>query len=78
MFRCPLVKSSLKRIVTQDRTKPAGRADRKAMEQEIALDLFRRYPHDKSLRDAEWREQTGKAPDSLYRRHRELEEAGRM
>jgi hypothetical protein len=73
-----LVKSSLKRIVTQDRTKPPGRADRKAMEQEIALDLFQRYPHDKTLRDREWREQTGKAADSLYRRHRELEEAGRM
>lgn len=73
-----LVKSSLKRIVTQGRPKLTGRADRKAMEQEIALDLFRRYPSDKALRDAQWREQTGKAPDSLYRRHRELEEQGRL
>jgi hypothetical protein len=73
-----LVKSSLKRIVRSDVTTPARRADRKAMEQELALDLFQRYPHDKLLRDKEWREQTGKAPDSLYRRHRELEDAGRL
>lgn len=73
-----LVRSSLKRIVRNEDVKPIRRADRKAAEQEIALDLYRRYPHagDKRLRDEEWRSLTGKAPDSLYRRHQELEAAG--
>lgn len=75
-----LVRSSLKRILRQDVGKPLRRADRKSAEKQIALDLYRRYPHSsqKHLRDAEWREQTGKAPDSLYRRHQELEAEGSL
>ena len=73
-----LVRSSLKRIVSQDQMKPTGRADRKALEQEIAFLLFQQYPHDKLERDRVWREETGKSPDALYRRHRELEAEGRL
>ena len=65
-----LVRSSLKRIITPEAT--VGRSDRKAWEQQVALDLFQKYPDDKGLRDEEWHRLTGKAPDSLYRRKREL------
>ena len=66
-----LVRSSLKRIVTPEAS-VVGRSDRKAWEQQVAIDLFKQYPDDKGLRDAEWLRLTGKAPDSLYRRKREL------
>jgi hypothetical protein len=65
-----LVRSSLKRIVTPEQS--AGRSDRNAWEQEVARDLFQMYPDDKQLRDSEWHRLTGKAPDSLYRRKREI------
>lgn len=70
-----LIRSSLKRIVRHEEMKPIRRADRKAAEREIARDLYLRYPNpgDKRMRDEEWRSLTGKAPDSLYRRHQELE-----
>jgi hypothetical protein len=66
-----LVRSSLKRIVTPEQA--AGRLDRKAWEQEVARDLFRKYPKDKRLRDEEWFRITGKTDDSLYRRKREID-----
>jgi hypothetical protein len=66
-----LVRSSLKRVITPEAT--VGRSDRKAWEQQIALDLFLKYPDDKGLRDEAWFRLTGKAPDSLYRRKRELD-----
>jgi hypothetical protein len=65
-----LVRSSLKRVVTPEQA--VGRSDRKAWEQERALDLFQKYPDDKRLRDEEWFRLTGKSSDSLYRRKREL------
>jgi hypothetical protein len=65
-----LVRSSLKHIVTPE--KAMGRSDRKAWEQEVARDLYRKYPNDKRLRDEEWSRLTGKAADSLYRRRREI------
>ena len=65
-----LVRSSLKRVVTPEQA--VGRSDRKAWEQQVALDLFQKYPDDKRLRDEEWLRLTGKASDSLYRRKREL------
>ena len=40
-----LVRSSLKRIVTPETS--VGRSDRKAWEQQVAIDLFKRYPDDK-------------------------------
>ena len=59
-----LVRSSLKRVVTPEQA--VGRSDRKAWEQQVALDLFQKYPDDKPLRDEEWFRLTGKASDSLY------------
>jgi len=66
-----LVRSSLKRIVMPEQA--AGRSDLKAREQEVARDLFQKYPDDKRLRDKEWLRLTGKTPHSLYRRKRELD-----
>ncbi len=75
-----LVKSSMKKIVDNDRLVPTTRAERKEWEQQVALDLFRRFPQpeDKDQRDKEWAELTKKGPDSLYRRRRELEGSGRL
>lgn len=68
-----LVRSGLKRLIEPDQGVPAGRDARKAWEQRVALDLFERFADDKAGRDGEWARLTGKAPDSLYRRIREVE-----
>jgi hypothetical protein len=67
-----LVRSGLRRLAGRDLPSGSGRADRKAWEQKVALELFGRFPEDKRRRDEEWARLTGKAPDSLYRRRREL------
>lgn len=73
-----LVRSSMKRIFKNHGAAPTSRAERVEREKQIVLDLFRRFPNgrDKSLRDAQWHTLTEKAPDSLYRRKRELEGEG--
>ena len=45
-------------------------------EAEIAAELFARYPgrDQAQARNAEWSSRTGKSPDTLYRRERELRE----
>lgn len=70
-----LVRSSLKRLVGDDRPRPQGRAARSAWEQQIAQELFDRFPDDKAQRDLEWRRRVGTSPDSLYRRKRQHEGA---
>lgn len=71
-----LVRSSLKRLVGDDRPRPEGRAGRLAWERQVARDLFERFPDDKAQRDAEWELIVGTTPHSLYRRKRELDRAG--
>jgi hypothetical protein len=71
-----LVRSSLKRLVGDDQTRPEGRAERLACERRIARELFERFPDDKAGRDAEWERIVGTSPHSLYRRKRELDRAG--
>ena len=71
-----LVRSSLKRLVGEDRPRPEGRDARLAWEREVAQELYERFPDDKRQRDAEWERRVGSGPDSLYRRKRELDRAG--
>lgn len=72
-----LVRSSLKRLVGDDRPRPTGRAARIAWEQQIAKELYERFPDDKARRDAEWGRRVKSSPFSLYRRKQELDRAGR-
>ena len=71
-----LVRSSLKRLVGDDRPRSQGRAERLAWERQVAKELFERFPDDKARRDAEWVRIVGTSPHSLYRRKRELDRAG--
>lgn len=71
-----LVRSSLKRLVGEGRSRPEGRDDRIAREMRIAQELFERFPDDKRQRDAEWERLVGSSPHSLYRRKRALDRAG--
>ncbi|QDV36980.1 hypothetical protein [Tautonia plasticadhaerens] len=71
-----LVRSSLKRLVGEDRPRHEGRAARLARERKVAQELFERFPDDKAQRDAEWNRLVGSSPDSLYRRKRDLDRSG--
>jgi len=71
-----LVRSGLKRLVSDNRPRPEGRAGRIAWERRVAQELFERFPLDKGQRDAEWERLVGSSPHSLYRRKRELDRAG--
>jgi len=71
-----LVRSSLKRLVGEDRPRPEGRDGRIDWEMRIAQELFERFPDDKRRRDAEWGRQVGSSPHSLYRRKRALDRGG--
>jgi hypothetical protein len=71
-----LVRSSLKRLVGEDRPRPEGRDGRIAWEKRIAQELFERFPDDKRRRDAEWERRVGSSPHSLYRRKRALDRSG--
>lgn len=75
-----LVKSSIKRIIKEGTTLPEGRADTKARQQQVALELFKRFPDikDKAERDEQWKDLTGRSPDTLYRRRRELVALGEL
>ena len=41
------------------------------------MGVLERFPDDKARRDAEWARLAGKAPDSLYRRLREVRAGAR-
>ena len=71
-----LVKSSLKQLFKSDEVVPVRRADEQAKYGEIALHVFTRYPKDKRQRDDEWRTQTNKSVDALYRHGRRLKAEG--
>ena len=53
-----------------------SRKEQKVYEQQVALDLCRRYPNDNERRLDEWKRLTRKGYDSLNRRRRELKEQG--
>ena len=72
-----LVRTSMKRIFKQA-VSSEGRVDEKTREREITLDLFKRFPDDKSRRDEQWRALTGKSPDTLYRHRRNLKADGQL
>jgi hypothetical protein len=70
-----LVRTSMKRIV-KEAPSPLRRADQQAQLREIALDLFKRFPGDRSHREEQWRSLTNKSPDVLYRHGRKLKAEG--
>ena len=70
-----LVASGLKKIIKPVTPMPgSSREATKQREQDLARQLFRRFPEpaEKVERDLAWQAATGKSPDSLYRRRREL------
>jgi hypothetical protein len=68
-----LVRTSLKRLTGIGSVVPAGRAERKAHEQQLARELTEKYPDDRRRRDEEWHQLSDeKSPDAFYRRIREL------
>lgn len=71
-----LIRSGLKKIVKSPTAfQPNARAAQAMRDQELAQELFRRYPRpeDKAVRDQAWQTATGKSVDTLYRRRRQLE-----
>jgi hypothetical protein len=71
-----LIRSGLKKIVKSlSGSQANGRAAEALRDQELARELFGRYPgaQDKAARDQAWQTATGKSVDQLYRRRRQSE-----
>jgi hypothetical protein len=64
-----LVRTSMKRILKEE-VSPVRRTDEQARLRDIALDLFNRFPKDRSHREEQWWTLTGKSSDVLYRHGR--------
>jgi hypothetical protein len=67
----------MKRIFKDDGSS-MRRADEQARLQEIARELFKRFPEDKHRRDEQWRTLTNMSPDTLYRQGRKLRAEGQL
>lgn len=70
-----LVKTSMNRVLKQA---DHSRGAEQVREREIALDLFQRFPNDRTTREEQWRSRTSKSPDTLYRHGRVLKAEGRV
>ena len=68
-----LVRSALQKADPDAKIALPSQQERLDEERAIAVELHERFPgrSDKAERDREWRQLTGKSPDSLYRRLRE-------
>ena len=73
-----LIRSSFDQLHRQDCAKPVTRAETSARDEQLALDLFRRFPNGKNIaeRNAQWKALTNKSTDVLLRHGRTLKAKG--